>query len=386
MYKQQIKSQIAHFLGIKPLQVTLFWKGRVGLYAILNALNISELDEVILPAFTCVVVPNAIIYKKAIPVYADINVKTYNIDVSIVEKKITSMTKLIIAQNTFGLSSDIDALQKLADRHNIHLIEDCTHGFAGTYKSKQNGTIAGASFFSSQWNKTFSTGIGGFVVANDESLIAPLNEFEKSMESPSLIERRILHTQINIKNNLPEFAYWSAVKTYRKLNSIQLVPGSSSNDELASPIMPDGYLKGMSEIQAKKGINEIEKIESNLNHRKKIAKWYDDAIVKMGGTKLFLPNFAEHTIIKYPLLVKDRTTFMNLAIKNQIPLNDWFLSPIHPITNGFEKWNYHYGDHPNAEFISSHIVNLLTDISIAKAKKTIQFLHKFKEQILFEQN
>ena len=384
MYKQQIKSQIAEFLGISALQVTLFWKGRVGLFAILNALNIKELDEVILPAFTCVVVPNAIIYKKAVPVYADINAKTYNIDVSDVKKKITSKTKLIIAQNTYGLSSDIDELQQLANQHDIHLIEDCTHGFAGTYKSKQNGTIASASFFSSQWNKTFSTGIGGFVVVNDKNLIKKLNDFEQKMVNPSLVESKLLQSQITIKNNLPEFAYWSAVKTYRQLNAIKLMPGSSSSDELEAPIMPDGYLKGMSDMQAKKGIDEIKKIASNLAQRKKIAALYDQAIVEMGGEKLFVPNYADHTFIKYPILVKDRSLFMEAAMKAQIPLNDWFLSPIHPITKDFEKWNYQYGANPIAEHISTHVVNLLTDISIQKAKKTIQFLKKHKSAILFE--
>ena len=384
MYKQQIKSQIGDFLGISPHQVTLYWKGRVGLFAILNSLDIKELDEVILPAFTCVVVPNAIIYKKAVPIYADINAKTYNIDVSDVEKKITQRTKLIIAQNTYGLSSDIDALQQLADQHNIHLIEDCTHGFAGTYKKRQNGTIASASFFSSQWNKTFSTGIGGFVVANDESLIDSLNEFERKMEPPSLIESQMLRSQINIKENLPEFAYWSAVKTYRKLNAFKLIPGSSSSDELEAPIMPDGYLKGMSGIQAKKGIVEIEKIEDNLAHRIEIAKRYDEAIVKIGGKKLFIPDYATHTVIKYPLLVKDRSAFMEAAMKKQIPLNDWFLSPIHPITKDFEKWNYYYGSNPTAEEISRNVVNLLTDISIQKAEKTIQFLNENKSAILFK--
>ncbi len=384
MYKQQIKSQIANYLGIQPHQVTLFWKGRVGLFAILDALDIKALDEVILPAYTCVVVPNAIIYKKAIPVYADINAETFNIDVSDIEQKITSRTKLIIAQNTYGLSSDIDELQKIAQKHNLHLIEDCTHGFAGTYKSKQNGTIASASFFSSQWNKTFSTGIGGFVVANDEQLVSKLNEFESKMEKPSIIETRLLHSQIAIKNRLPEFAYWSAVKTYRKLNSIKLIPGSSSNDELISPIMPDGYLKGMSEMQAKTGIGEIKKIKSNLDHRREIAKMYDRAIMEMGGTQLFQPTYANHTFIKYPLLVKNRTTFMEKAVIDQIPLNDWFLSPIHPITKDFEKWNYNMGSNPTAEYISNHVVNLLTEISIEKATKTIQFLRKNQSEIIFE--
>ena len=119
------KKAIASYLKVDDARVFLFWKGRVGLYAILKALGVSEDDEVIIPAFTCVVVPNAIIYLGAKPVYVDIESSTYNIDIAQVEKAITSKTKVIIAQNTFGLSPNIDALlaigKKIWDRSNRRL-------------------------------------------------------------------------------------------------------------------------------------------------------------------------------------------------------------------------------------------------------------------------
>lgn len=85
---EKYKIAIADYLDMKPEQVTLFWKGRVALYGLLKTLGVGKDDEVIVPGFTCVVVPNAIMYLGAKPVYADINPETYNIDIEQVEEKL----------------------------------------------------------------------------------------------------------------------------------------------------------------------------------------------------------------------------------------------------------------------------------------------------------
>ncbi|TBR22055.1 aminotransferase DegT, partial [bacterium] len=88
-----------------------FAAGRHALYRLLEALDIGAGDEVILPAFTCVVVPNAILYRGARPVFVDIAPGTYNIDPSLIETKITPRTRAVIAQHTFGKLCDIDAVK-----------------------------------------------------------------------------------------------------------------------------------------------------------------------------------------------------------------------------------------------------------------------------------
>ena len=127
-------------------------------------MGVKDNDEVILPAFTCVVVPNAIMYLKAKPVYIDINPETYNISIEKIDEAITENTKVIICQNTFGLSSNIEDIIQIAKKNNLFTIEDCTHGFGGYDNGKPNGTYCDAAFYSTQWNKPFSTGIGGFLV------------------------------------------------------------------------------------------------------------------------------------------------------------------------------------------------------------------------------
>jgi len=113
-----------------------FFKGRVALYAILKAMGISSNDEVIVPGFTCVVVPNAIMYALAKPVYVDIDKKDYNIDVDKIEEKITKNTKVIIAQHTFGIPANMDRIVEICKRYKLYLIEDACHALGSTYKGK----------------------------------------------------------------------------------------------------------------------------------------------------------------------------------------------------------------------------------------------------------
>ena len=158
-----------------------FWKGRVALYAILKALGVKEGDEVILPGYTCVMDVNPIKYLGARPVYVDIEPDTFNMNVNLLEEKITSKTKVIIAQHTYGYVCDMDAILEIANRHNITVIEDCCLALGSTYKGKLAGAFGKAAYFSFQWNKPYTTGLGGMAICHDDNLaksIAQLCEME----------------------------------------------------------------------------------------------------------------------------------------------------------------------------------------------------------------
>ena len=364
--------------------VFFFWKGRVALYAILQALGVGEGNEVILPALTCVVVPNAIMYLGAKPVYIDVDPRTYNIDPAGIEEKISKRTKVILAQNTFGLSSDLDEICSVARKHGLHVVEDCAHGFGGKYKDRPNGTIADAAFFSTQWNKPFSTGVGGFAVTRNPELSMRLPEIEKQAARPSFAETLLLKMQLFLNDHfLNRTTYWTAITTYRFLSRHNIVVGSSQGEELESPQMPEDFLKGMSAAQAARGIKELKRFGSNLNHRKKIAQMYKNILVDLGIEAPFEPGYAEHTFTKFPLLVKERKTFLADAEKSRIEIGDWFLSPIHPVTDGVHRWHYHHGENPVAEKLSAHLVNLHTHTKIDEryVRKIENFLRRNKDNI-----
>ena len=330
----------------------LFHKGRIALYALLKAIGIRPGDEVILPGFTCVVVPNAIIYCGGKPVYVDIDPKTFNIDTIKIEGKVTGKTTAIMAQNTFGLSSDLDPILDIAKRYNLKVIEDCAHGYGGSYKGKVNGTVADAAFFSTQWSKPFSTGLGGMAVTNCPEIVSKLRIECDSYSYPDIKEKLILWLLLHSYDFMMKPAiYWPAIKTYRFLSKAGLVTGSSSGEELISPVKPDGFEKRMAKFLKKRALLEMERFEKNLNHRLRIANKYDEIFDTLGLEKPFRPGYAFHTFLRYSFLVADKQSFLRKAEEDRIEAGDWFLSPLHPIEKDLSPWGYEKGMCPVAESV-----------------------------------
>lgn len=362
----------------------LFWKGRVALYAILKAIEIKKGDEIIIPAFTCIVVPNAVIYSGATPIYSDISTPSYTIDVAKIEEKITPKTKAILAQNTFGLPPDLDSLKSIAKKHSLYLIEDCAHGFGSLYKNKLCGTYGDAAFFSTQWNKTFSTGIGGIVISDNININKRLNELNDDIFFPSFKDRTILNSLYFFNDYLlNNFTYWFALKAFRLASNLNFMVGSNSSDEFENILMPDKYFKSFSDLQAKKGIVALDKLNDNLSHRKKISNKYHKIFEELNIEPTKFDSYSEHSYLKYSFFVKERNNFLQLAEKNKIEISDWFNSPIHPIQNSFHKWNYESGKNPISDKVSMYIVNLPTHKKINDnyIDKLYNFLRKNRSLI-----
>ena len=372
-------------MEMEPEQVALFWKGRVGLYAILRALGVGAGDEVVVPAFTCVVVPNAILYLGAKPVYVDVDAKTYNLETGLLEQAIGPKTKCILAQNTFGLSADLEPLLKIAQRYQIPVIEDCTHGFGGAYQGHKNGTLAHAAFFSTQWNKPFSTGWGGFTAVRDKDLAEKVRVLEAEMPLPTSGQERMLQVQLWARKNLLQPSlYWPVLRLYRWLSKAGIIPGSSEGSELNTTVMPHEYLRGGGVVQAREGLKQLQRWPRIRERRLELAAIYDRALEEMGFSKLPVPSHITHTYLKYPLLVKDRSSFFALAERHRIRLGDWMRSPIHPVEEDWEKWGYVQGSCPVGEHLSRHVVNLLTDLDLTEeeVKRTVVFLERYQGELL----
>lgn len=375
MSQIKYKKAIASVLGCREERVFLYWKGRVALYAILKSLDLEQGDEVIIPAFTCVVVPNAIIYAGLKPVYIDISPSTYNMDINLIEKKITSRTKVIICQNTFGLSSDLESIILLAQKYNLFTIEDCTHGFGGFYNGKPNGSYCDTAFFSTQWNKPFSTGIGGFLVANNDMIYNKLKILETNKVKPEFFEKLLLNLLLLFRKFFVNKHTQSfLVKVYRFLSRYNLTVGSNRGEELNSTIMPLDYYKDISNIQINEGIKGLKNISELNELRKKNAIEYTKYLKSTNKNHVKENVFVNHIFLKYPLLVKDRDLFFELAQKSNINLGDWFLSPLHPVVERLDKWGLMRDEYPIASSIADKIVNLPTDIS--ETTEVIRFLEK----------
>ena len=378
--KEIYKKEIASVLQIDPGKVFLYWKGRVALYAALKAIGIKEGDEVILPAFTCVVVPNAILYLGAKPVYVDIDPVNYNSDLNNLKNAITIKTKAIICQNTFGLSSNIESIIEIARQNNIYTIEDCTHGFGGFYNGKPNGSYCDAAFYSTQWNKPFSTGIGGFLVVNNDSLIHRVRQFEEGKIKTQFTDDFIISILIfSRKYFVNNFTQGSLINLFRFLSRHNIIIGSSQGEELAGISVPKNYFKDISSSQIREGIKQLKNLENLNNLRKKNAADYTKFLKLNKKTFVNEELFPNHLFLKYPLLVKQREKFLNLARKEKINLGDWFVSPLHPVKENLNLWGFNTEEFPVSVEISKKILNLPAEIN--DTGKVLKFLSKHLDLI-----
>ena len=141
-----------------------------GLHIAMAALDLKPGDEVLVPAFTWIATANCVEYFGAKPVFVDVDLKTFNIDVTKIEEKITSKTKGIIPVHLFGLVADMDPIMALAKKHNFFVVEDAACGFDSWYKGKHCGTFGDYGAFSFHPRKAITTGEGGMITTNkDES-------------------------------------------------------------------------------------------------------------------------------------------------------------------------------------------------------------------------
>ncbi len=206
------------------LQTFYFWKGRVALYGILKALGIGPGDDVVVPGFTCMVVPQAVRFAGARPIYIDICEETFNLDVNQLRSVLTPNTKAIIVQHTFGLAADVEAIKSIAVPRGIKIIEDCAHSMGTLYHGAWLGTLGDAAYFSTQWTKPITTGLGGIAVTRDPEIAKGLAAFEQETISPSFREKCALYVQCRIHQAFfrPSL-YWTARDTFRLLSRMGLL-------------------------------------------------------------------------------------------------------------------------------------------------------------------
>jgi perosamine synthetase len=382
---EELRRAIGDLIGVPPDHVTLFWRGRVALYAILRALRIGRGDEVIVPAFTCVAVPNAVLYTGATPVYVDIDESTYTADPAAVANAITARTRAVLAQNTFGLSADLDALAAAAQPHGAVVVDDCAHGLGGTYKGRPNGATAHAAFYSTQWSKPISTGLGGIAVTKDGDLARALAAIERSAREPPARDRALLATMLLARERLATPRTLHAGRAvYRAGSRAGLVPGSSSGGELGGTAMPASFVAGMSAFQAQLVGRRLATLAARVRRRRAVAHRYSAWLTAHARSWAHEPDSAGHAFLRYPLRLRERDAFVAAAQRRGVLVGDWFHSPLYPISRELERWGYRRGEHPVAERVTAEIVNLPTDMAPdgRDAHQVEQLLEAFVDRIL----
>lgn len=167
-YISMFEQGFANFINVK--YAASVSNGTVALHLALVVLGIGHGDEVIVPTLTYISSVNAITYTGAKPVFVDSLKETWQMDPKDVEKKITPNTKAILAVHLYGHPCDMDSLMAISTKHSLFMIEDCAEAIGTEYKGKQVGTFGDIAAFSFFGNKMISTGEGGMVVTNDQTI------------------------------------------------------------------------------------------------------------------------------------------------------------------------------------------------------------------------
>ena len=140
------------------------------LHIAVAALGLKPGDEVIVPAFTWVATPNVVEYMGATPVFCDIDLRTFNIDVAQMASLVTAKTVGVIPVHMFGLAADMDGVMSVAERHKLWVVEDAACGFAAWYRGRHVGTLGDAGCFSFHPRKSITTGEGGMVTTERDDI------------------------------------------------------------------------------------------------------------------------------------------------------------------------------------------------------------------------
>ena len=144
--------------------------GTVSLRVALMAASIQADDEVIVPPYTFLATATAVVEANAVPVFADIDLETFNLDPKAVEAAITPRTRVIMPVHMAGQPADMDAIMAIAKRHKLIVIEDAAHAHAALYRQRPAGSIGHLGSFSFQSSKNLTCGEGGIITTSDDAL------------------------------------------------------------------------------------------------------------------------------------------------------------------------------------------------------------------------
>lgn len=192
----ELEEKLANYTGAKYCISCA--NGTDALQIALMALGVGPGDEVITPGFTYIATAETSAVLGAKPVYIDIDERTYNLDPELLEAAITPRTKAIIAVSLYGQCADYDAINEIAAKHGIPVIEDAAQSFGATYKGRKSGnltTIACTSFFPSKPLGCY--GDGGAIFTNDEELAKVIRQVARHGQN-----RRYHHIRVGVNSRL----------------------------------------------------------------------------------------------------------------------------------------------------------------------------------------
>ncbi|MCP8307774.1 MAG: DegT/DnrJ/EryC1/StrS family aminotransferase [archaeon] len=306
---REFEKSLAKFVGVK--HAIAVNSGTSALIASLIALDIGYGDEVLIPSFTFVATANAILARGAKPVFVDINLNDYTMDIDDLGRKINGRSKAIIPVHLYGHPADIDSIIKLARENDLFVIEDSAQSLGSSYKGNQTGSFGDLGCFSFYSTKVVTCGEGGAITTNDDDL-------------------------------------------YAKLKKIR-------NHGIASDHNPEvlGLNLRMPEIEAALISVQMRRINSFLERRRKNAKMLSEYLDGLEG--VILPRERDDCIYNWYLytisLEKNRDMALKILNNRGIGATVYYRTPLHK-THLYKKLGYDNENLPKTIWASKHVISL----------------------------
>jgi len=300
--------------------------GTSALHLALAALGIGPGDEVIVPSLTFVATANAVRYCGAIPVLADSDPLTLNIDPDDVRARITERTAAIVPVHLFGQPADMDPLLALAREHGFFVVEDACEAHGARYKGRRAGSLGHCAAFSFYGNKIMTTGEGGMVTTNDRALAEKMRLYRGQGMDP---ERR----------------YWFPVV---------------------------GYNYRMTNIAAAIGLAQLERIDHLMAERRRVAAAYDRLMAPLAGRveRPYLATSVEPVHWMYTIAIGDEAPVTRDDVATALARDGIETRPIFHPMHRMPPYAQDARGFPNAERASARGLCLPTHPGLDEADLT----------------
>lgn len=257
---REFEDEIKNFFDVKHAITVNSWTS--GLVAAIGAIGISPGDEVITTPWTMSATASSILHWNGIPVFADIDKETFNLDISSIEKNITSQTKAIMVVDIFGMSSNMDEINELGKKYNLKVISDTAQAPGARYKDKFAGTLADIGGFSLNYHKHIHTGEGGILVTNND-------DFAERMQ---LIRN---HAEVVVKD-----------KGVKRIDNMV------------------GHNFRLGEIECAIGVEQLKKLPKIVKERQRLAAALTKELSDLENISTpFVPEDRDHVFYVYPLIL-----------------------------------------------------------------------------------
>lgn len=318
-YITRFEKSFAEYVGAKYAMATSSCTG--ALHLSLMALGIGPADEVIVPDVTWVATASAVMYTGAKPVFADVNINDWTINLDSIRSLINNKTKAIMPVHLYGYGAAMNQIMQIAHEHNLYVIEDAAPAIGTEIKGKRAGTFGDFGCFSFQGAKLLVTGEGGMLVTDNEELF----------------------------------------KRAKKNQDHGRKPGTFWIDEL-------GHKYKMNNITAALGLAQIERAENQIFRKRRINLWYTDNLSDLGSISFQSETSGTSSICwMTSFTLNEGSPISRDELIHSLKQDGIDSRPVFPAISQYPIWQYEPEIQPNAMKIGSTGINLPSGVMLSKS-------------------